>query len=43
MKEAKRKQAKEANELIETSEDNNTEEDTNSQGDLKEPIEIDTS
>ena len=39
----KRKQAKEANELIETSEDNNTEEDTNSQRDLKEPIEIDTS
>lgn len=39
----KRKQAKEANELIETSEDNNTEEYSNSQGDLKEPLEIDTS
>ncbi len=39
----KRKQAKEANELIETSEDNNSEEDANSQGDLKEPLEIDMS
>ncbi|MHA1530384.1 MAG: TVP38/TMEM64 family protein [Candidatus Heimdallarchaeota archaeon] len=39
----KRKQAKEANELTETKEDNNTEEETISQDDLKESIKEDTS
>jgi len=39
----KRKQAKEANELPETKEDNNTEEETISQDDLKESIKEDTS
>ncbi len=39
----KRKQAKEASELTETNEDNSTEEDIISQGDIVEPIKEDTS